>query len=105
MLISTVKIKKFKNLKIFDFDYFNSPLFLLYSSGRASPSETKSEKSSVTQMTSFSGGTGGSTLGAKLSHDQSLRYVQSPDAFVSIQLEKVSGVLKVQQSLELKTTL
>lgn len=57
-------------------------------SGRASPSETKSEKSSVTQMTSFSGGTGGSTLGAKLSHDQSLRYVRSPDAFVSIQLEK-----------------
>lgn len=56
-------------------------------------------------MTSFSGGTGGSTLGAKLSHDQSLRYVRSPDAFVSIQLEKVSGVLKVQQSLEIKTTL
>ncbi|XP_061178732.1 uncharacterized protein LOC133187394 [Saccostrea echinata] len=58
------------------------------SSGRASPSETKSEKSSVTQMTSFSGGTGASTLGAKLSHDQSLRFARSPDAFVSIQLEK-----------------
>ncbi|XP_078341998.1 uncharacterized protein LOC111108050 isoform X2 [Crassostrea virginica] len=57
-------------------------------SGRASPSETKSEKSSVTQMTSFSGGTGGSTLGAKLSHDQGQRNVRCPDSFVSIQLEK-----------------
>ena len=62
------------------------------SSGRASPSETKSEKSSVTQMTSFSGGTGGSTLGAKLSHDQGQRNVRCPDSFVSIQLEKVSWI-------------
>lgn len=90
--MNTVNIKQSSSyLKIFYFDYFNSHLFLFYSSGRASPSETKSEKSSVTQMTSFSGGTGGSTLGAKLSHDQSLRYVRSPDAFVSIQLEKVSA--------------
>ncbi|KAK3103240.1 hypothetical protein FSP39_017753 [Pinctada imbricata] len=57
-------------------------------SGRTSPTETKSEKSSVTQMTSFSGGTGASALGAKLTHDHSLRYKRSPDAFVSIQLEK-----------------
>lgn len=102
--MNTVNIKKSTSyLKIFDSDYCNGHLFLFYSSGRASPSETKSEKSSVTQMTSFSGGTGGSTLGAKLSHDQSLRYVRSPDAFVSIQLEKVSakGCHKHNKSVEI----
>lgn len=74
-------------------EYFIWYLIFFYdSSGRASPSETKSEKSSVTQMTSFSGGTGGSTLGAKLSHDQGQRNVRCPDSFVSIQLEKVSWI-------------
>ncbi|XP_041348511.1 uncharacterized protein LOC121368057 isoform X2 [Gigantopelta aegis] len=55
--------------------------------GRASPMETKSEKSSTTQYTGFSSGTQRTSLGDKLNPEQS-KGRRSADAFVSIQMEK-----------------
>ncbi|KAL5014657.1 hypothetical protein ScPMuIL_008927 [Solemya velum] len=57
-------------------------------SGRASPTETKSEKSTLTQMTGFSSGTGGTALAAKLQSESSTSSAHLPESFVSIQLEK-----------------
>lgn len=57
-------------------------------SGRASPTETKSEKSSQTQLTSYSSGTG-TGLGTKLrSTDTGEKLRRLPEAFISIQMEK-----------------
>ncbi|XP_012939634.1 uncharacterized protein LOC101845475 [Aplysia californica] len=58
-----------------------------WKSGRASPTETKSEKSSVTQMTGMSSGTAGTVLAGKLSSDTSKSH-KAPEAFFSLQLEK-----------------
>lgn len=62
-----------------------------FSSGRpVSPIDNRSEKSSTTVMTGFSSGTGAtSALGTKMS-SVSHRGQKSPEAFVSLQLEKVS---------------
>lgn len=57
-------------------------------SGRASPTETKSEKSSMTQFTSISSGTGGTGLASKHQSDTG-KHRRSPEAFISMQLEKV----------------
>ncbi|KAK3588936.1 hypothetical protein CHS0354_023696 [Potamilus streckersoni] len=57
-------------------------------SGRASPTETKSEKSSMTQLTGMSSGTGATVLGTKLAHESSSSKKKTPEAFISIQLEK-----------------
>lgn len=55
--------------------------------GRLSPTETKSEKSSLTMLTGWSAGTRGmEASAAKVKLDRSMR---SPEAFVSLQLEKV----------------
>ena len=61
-------------------------------SGRpGSPTETKSEKSSTSAMTSLSGGAQMSAvLGSKLSGTYTAKQARSPEAFVSLQLEKVS---------------
>ena len=60
-----------------------------YSSGRQSPTDTKSEKSSLTATTAFSSTTGGTGYGAKHSSGAGAR--KAAEAFVSLQLEKVSG--------------
>ena len=65
----------------------------LCTSGRASPTETKSEKSSLTQMTGMSGGTGGTALAGKLSTDGG-KAKKAAEAFFSLQLEKVRGGLR-----------
>ena len=51
--------------------------------------DTKSEKSSATAMTGMSSGTGATTLGSRLTSNR--HNVKAPEAFVSLQLEKVSG--------------
>ncbi|XP_064633719.1 uncharacterized protein LOC135491668 [Lineus longissimus] len=56
-------------------------------SGRLSPSETKSEKSSLTAMTGLSSGTQGTMLASKLQTGTPMAR-KSPEAFVSLQLEK-----------------
>ncbi|GFS24937.1 coiled-coil domain-containing protein 162-like, partial [Elysia marginata] len=74
-------------------------------SGRASPTETKSEKSSLTQMTGMSGGTGGTALAGKLTSDGG-KVKKAAEAFFSLQLEKTPSrdlmlndfVAKKQQS-------
>ncbi|KAK6176827.1 hypothetical protein SNE40_015054 [Patella caerulea] len=58
-----------------------------FKSGRASPTETKSEKSSVTQMTSMSAGVPGGTLSSKHQTDSEGKKI-CPEAFISIQCEK-----------------
>ncbi len=55
----------------------------------SSPVDTKSEKSATTVMTSVSAATGANTLTAKLSHRGAQRKHKAPEAFMSIQLEKV----------------
>lgn len=58
------------------------------SSGRPqSPVDTKSEKSSATAMTGMSSGTGATTLGSRRTASTN---PNAPEAFVSLQLEKVS---------------
>ncbi|XP_053377209.1 uncharacterized protein LOC123529723 isoform X3 [Mercenaria mercenaria] len=57
-------------------------------SGRNSPTETKSEKSSLTQLTGMSGSTAGTALAAKLAAESGGGKKRSPEAFMSIQLEK-----------------
>ena len=54
-------------------------------SGRASPTETKSEKSSVTAMTGMSSGGGGAALAGKLTSDTSKNF-KAPEAFFSLQV-------------------
>lgn len=57
-------------------------------SGRASPTETKSEKSSQTQLTNYSSGTG-TGLGTKMrSSESGEKLCRLPEAFISIQMEK-----------------
>lgn len=57
-------------------------------SGRASPTETKSERSSQTQATGVSSAGGPTSLGSRLPGLQT--HVQkAPEAFMSLQLEKV----------------
>ena len=69
-----------------------SHIFFFYS-GRASPTETKSEKSSQTQLTSYSSGTG-TGLGTKLrSTDTGEKLRRLPEAFISIQMEKVCTII------------
>ncbi|XP_021364139.1 uncharacterized protein LOC110457263 isoform X2 [Mizuhopecten yessoensis] len=58
-----------------------------FKSGRLSPTETKSEKSSLTQLTGFSSGTGGTALGSK-GLGRTARNRPLPESFVSIKLEK-----------------
>ncbi|XP_048257717.1 uncharacterized protein LOC124151794 isoform X2 [Haliotis rufescens] len=58
-----------------------------WKSGRASPTETKSEKSSMTQFTSISSGTGGTGLASK-HQSETGKHRRSPEAFISMQLEK-----------------
>ncbi|KAH3820990.1 hypothetical protein DPMN_122743, partial [Dreissena polymorpha] len=55
--------------------------------GRLSPTETKSEKSSLTQLTGMSSSTAGTALTAKMAEAGGNRK-RSPEAFMSIQLEK-----------------
>lgn len=57
-------------------------------SGRNSPTETKSEKSSLTQLTGMSSSTAGTALAAKLQAESGGSKKRSPEAFMSIQLEK-----------------
>lgn len=59
-----------------------------FHSGRATPTETKSEKSSLTQMTGFSSGTQGTALASKRGADSKSRD-KTMESFVSLQLEKV----------------
>ncbi|XP_059153793.1 uncharacterized protein LOC131939486 [Physella acuta] len=59
-----------------------------WKSGRMSPTETKSEKSSITQMTSTSSGTTGPALAGVISTDTN-KTPTSAEAFFSLQLEKV----------------
>ncbi|XP_064604712.1 uncharacterized protein LOC135469969 isoform X2 [Liolophura sinensis] len=56
-------------------------------SGRATPTETKSEKSTLTQMTGFSSGTQGTALASKRGVDSKSRD-KTIESFISIQLEK-----------------
>lgn len=70
---------------VFEFVY----IFYHYS-GRLSPTETKSEKSSLTQLTGFSSGTGGTALGSKRIGSTTSRHRPMPESFVSMKLEKVS---------------
>ncbi|WAR27022.1 hypothetical protein MAR_012726 [Mya arenaria] len=58
-----------------------------FKSGRNSPTETKSEKSSLTQLTGMSSSTAGTALAAKMAEAGGLKK-RSPEAFMSIQLEK-----------------
>ncbi|KAL4226305.1 hypothetical protein ACF0H5_014288 [Mactra antiquata] len=57
-------------------------------SGRNSPTETKSEKSSLTQLTGMSSSTAGTALAAKLQAESGGTRKRSPEAFMSLQLEK-----------------
>ena len=66
--------------------------FVLYFSGRNSPTETKSEKSSLTQLTGMSSSTAGTALAAKMQSESSGTKKRSAEAFMSIQLEKVRFV-------------
>ena len=60
-------------------------------SGRpGTPTETRSEKSSTTAMTGASSGTGMNVLGGKLHTSTTAKYIRPPEAFISLQLEKVS---------------
>ncbi|XP_076468617.1 uncharacterized protein LOC143299362 isoform X2 [Babylonia areolata] len=54
--------------------------------GRSSPSETKSEKSSMTQLTGMSGTTVPTSLGGH--HQAASKLRLAPEAFMSLQLEK-----------------
>jgi hypothetical protein len=85
----------------------HSPRFCLtlswFCSGRPlSPIDTKSEKSSTTVMTGFSSGTGATNVASKLSPVKQ-QPTKAPEAFVSLQLEKVSRfviiILCLQTSL------
>lgn len=62
-------------------------------SGRNSPTETKSEKSSLTQLTGMSSSTAGTALAAKMQSESSGTKKRSAEAFMSIQLEKVKCFL------------
>jgi len=64
---------------------------IFVSSGRNSPTETKSEKSSLTQLTGMSSSTAGTALAAKMAEAGGMKK-RSPEAFMSIQLEKVGFV-------------
>jgi len=63
-------------------------------SGRNSPTETKSEKSSLTQLTGMSSSTAGTALTAKMQAESGGHKRRSPEAFMSIQLEKVIDKVK-----------
>ncbi|CAL1545735.1 unnamed protein product [Lymnaea stagnalis] len=75
------------------------------SSGRASPTETKSEKSTMTQLTSASSGTSGPVIAGNIPVDSN-KAKKAAEAFFSLQLEKTPSrdlmlnefVLRKQQS-------
>ncbi|KAH9494550.1 hypothetical protein Btru_042420 [Bulinus truncatus] len=58
-----------------------------WKSGRLSPAETKSEKSSLTQLTSTSSGTSGPINSGNVNSDNG-KYKKAAEAFFSLQLEK-----------------
>ncbi|XP_067931806.1 uncharacterized protein [Watersipora subatra] len=82
----------------------NGESFNMEGTGRMSPADTKSEKSSFTALTGFSAGTKGEvTVANKTLRDRSLR---SPEAFVSLQLEKSTfRDLMLNEFLEKKRTM
>lgn len=58
-------------------------------SGRTSPTDTKSEKSTITQYTGFSSVTQGTAHGSKSLSDGAERPPRLQGSFVSLQVEKV----------------
>lgn len=69
------------------FSHLHCNMFYSSFSGRSSPSETKSEKSSMTQMTGMSVATGPISLGGH--HQAPGKIKTAPESFMSLQMEKV----------------